>query len=87
MKKLMIGFVLVAPLFLNAELNNIQKGDAITKGFVLSQIVRSEGVKFDSTNINELCLNNMKKNPQITQDKSEEYVQMVFDKCVESLNK
>lgn len=88
MKKMMIGFVLVAPLFLNAELNNIQKGDAFVQAFKYSQELRAEGMNnLELEDSNVLCINKIKNDKELFKNKSREYTQLFFDNCVENLTK
>lgn len=85
MKKILFGMVVALPVVLSAELTNIQKGDASIKAFEYSQELRSVG--YDKSKIQDLCLDRIKQDRDLFQNKTNEYTQLFFDKCMENLEK
>lgn len=85
MKKMLFGIVVALPIVLSAELTNIQKGDASVKAFGYADELRKVG--FDKTKIQDLCLDRIKQEKEFFQNKTDEYTQLFFDKCIENLKK
>lgn len=85
MKKMIFSMMVVLPMILSAELTNIQKGDASIKAFGYADELRKVG--FDKTKIQDICLDKIKEEKEFFQNKTDEYTQLFFDKCIENLMK
>lgn len=83
MKKILLATCISIPMILCAELTNIQYGDAVVKATQYQQeFLKTD---FDKSKIDSLCYKRMENDNGYFKDKTQEYTQLVYNKCVENL--
>lgn len=83
MKKMKIMIlVFLMPVLSNADLTNIERGKAFSKGFMHSQIIRGSG--YDKKDIDKLCVEQLEKENDL-EGKTEEELEVILSSCINSL--